>query len=202
MIDKAKLLKLFEDWCERLDSSDQADFMRLLIKTVIDKVKAFPEEENVHTDTGNRYIDNVNMLMKHQEAKGLATYGQLLQDNKEMSVIDRIEYLEEELVDALMYMEHLKESVKDINVPSKWIPVSERLPENEDEVHVTLTHTYDSIYRYRSNERHIKYDDGECHWCDNKYGYLEWDKYSDGRGGNSSYKVIAWQPLSEPYKGE
>ena len=112
MIDKAKLLKLFEDWCERLDSSDQADFLRLLIKTVIDKVKAFPEEENVHADTGNRYIDNVNMLMKRQEAKGLATYGQLLQDNKEMSVIDRIEYLEEELVDALMYMEHLKESIQ------------------------------------------------------------------------------------------
>lgn len=112
MIDKAKLLKLFEDWCERLDSSDQADFLRLLIKTVIDKVKAFPEEENVCSDTGNRYIDNVNMLMKHQEAKGLATYGQLLQDNKEMSVIDRIEYLEEELVDALMYLEHLKESIQ------------------------------------------------------------------------------------------
>lgn len=88
---------------------------------------------------------------------------------------------------------------KDINVTSKWIPVSERLPENEDEVHVTLTHTYDSIYRYRSIARYIKFDDGECHWCDNKYGYLECDKYSDGRGGNSSYKVIAWQPLPEAY---
>lgn len=95
-----------------------------------------------------------------------------------------------------------EEDVTDINVGNKWIPVSERLPENADEVHVTLTHTYDSIYRYRSIARHIKFDDGECHWCDNKYGYLEWDKYSDGRGGNSSYKVIAWQPLSEPYKGE
>lgn len=52
--------------------------------------------------------------MKRQESKGLETYGQLLQDNHEMTTIDRIEYLEEELVDALMYLEHLKESVRGV----------------------------------------------------------------------------------------
>lgn len=62
----------------------------------------------------NKYIENINALMKRQESKGLATYGQLLQDNHEMTTIDRIEYLEEELVDALMYLEHLKESVRGI----------------------------------------------------------------------------------------
>ena len=62
----------------------------------------------------NKYIENINALMKRQESNGLETYGQLLQDNHEMTTIDRIEYLEEELVDALMYLEHLKESVRGV----------------------------------------------------------------------------------------
>ena len=62
----------------------------------------------------NKYIENINALMKRQESKGLETYGQLLQDNHEMTTIDRIEYFEEELVDALMYQEHLNESVRGV----------------------------------------------------------------------------------------
>lgn len=62
----------------------------------------------------NKYIENINALMKKQESKGLSTYGQLLQDNNSMTTVDRIEYLEEELVDALMYLEHLKESVSNL----------------------------------------------------------------------------------------
>ena len=161
--------------------------MRLLIKTVIDKVKAFPEEENVHADTGNRYIDNVNMLMKRQEAKGLATYGQLLQDNKEMSVIDRIEYLEEELVDALMYMEHLKESVKDINVPSKWIPCSERLP-GTNGVYCITRKIADGEYRWYISDS--AYFDGQNTWrADNRVNH----------GREYLKDVVAWMPLPEPY---
>ena len=64
----------------------------------------------------NKYIENIYSLMKKQESKGLSTYGQLLQDNTSMTTVDRIEYLEEELVDALMYLEHLKESVKNLEV--------------------------------------------------------------------------------------
>ena len=62
----------------------------------------------------NKYIENINALMKKQESKGHSTYGQLLQDNTSMTTVDRIEYLEEELVDALMYLEHLKESVSNL----------------------------------------------------------------------------------------
>ena len=32
-------------------------------------------------------------------------------------------------------------------------------------------------------------------WADSKHGYLEWDRYSDGHGGSSSYKVIAWMSI-------
>ena len=83
-----------------------------------------------------------------------------------------------------------------------WIPVEKDLPKNESEVWVVLESTYGTGYRTYSSARYLysKYY-GESHWCDNYYGYLEWDKYSDGRGGSSEYKVIAWQPI-EPYRPE
>ena len=47
-------------------------------------------------------------------------------------------------------------------------------PYTETEVLVELGHTYESEYTFYSIARYIRFDDGECHWCDNKYGYLEW----------------------------
>ena len=83
-----------------------------------------------------------------------------------------------------------------------WIPVEKDLPKNESEVWVVLESTYGTGYRTYSSARYL-YSEyyGESHWCDNHYGYLEWDKYSDGHGGSSEYKVIAWQPI-EPYRPE
>ena len=82
----------------------------------------------------------------------------------------------------------------------QWIPCSERLPDTEEEVWVILGYTYKSDCTQKSIARYIRFENGEAHWCDNKWGYLEWEKYSDGHGGCSSYKVLAWMP-AEPYKG-
>ena len=84
----------------------------------------------------------------------------------------------------------------------QWSPCSERLPDTDVQVLVTLGYTYESDYTMYSIARYIHFENGECHWCDNFYGYLEWDKYSDGRGGDSSRKVIAWCPLPPVYKGD
>ena len=85
---------------------------------------------------------------------------------------------------------------------NRWIPVEKDLPKNESEVWVILESTYDTGYRTYSSARYLYFENyGESHWCDNHYGYLEWDRYSDGHGGSSEYKVIAWKPI-EPYRPE
>lgn len=72
----------------------------------------------------NPYWKNICAIAERQRAKGVATYGQGIEMNP-ADVITRIEYLQEELVDALMYCEWIKDGVKGAE---KWIPVTERLP--------------------------------------------------------------------------
>lgn len=57
----------------------------------------------------NNYWNNICEMQKKQTEKGIRTYGQTLEENTSMSAIERLEYLEEELIDGLMYIEHLKE---------------------------------------------------------------------------------------------
>lgn len=80
-----------------------------------------------------------------------------------------------------------------------WIPASERLPEDERECLVTLEKVYGTPEKLYGIASYLKFGDAG-YWNENKYGYLEWDKYSDGHGGTKMYKVIAWMPLPEPYK--
>lgn len=80
-----------------------------------------------------------------------------------------------------------------------WIPVSERLPEDERECLVTLEKVYGTPEIFMGIASYLKFGDAG-YWNEKKYGYLEWDKYSDGHGGTKMYKVIAWMPLPELYK--
>ena len=80
-----------------------------------------------------------------------------------------------------------------------WIPVSERLPEDEKEYLVTLEKVYGTPEKLYGIANYLKFGDAG-YWNEKKYGYLEWDKYSDGHGGTKMYKVIAWMHLPEPYK--
>ena len=60
-----------------------------------------------------KYRDNILKLMEKQRAKGIAKYGSVLEDNRTLSIAQRIDHLEEELIDALMYCEHIREVLTD-----------------------------------------------------------------------------------------
>jgi len=55
------------------------------------------------------YWKNICELQKKQTAKGIKKYGDILENNPtDLDIFERLRYLEEELIDGLMYIEHIK----------------------------------------------------------------------------------------------
>lgn len=101
--------------------------------------------------------------------------------------------------DVFEMTEQLNDDLEQDEKENGWIPVSEGLPEDERECLVTLEKVYGTPEKLYGIASYLKFDDAR-YWNENKYGYLEWDKYSDWHGGTKMYKVIAWMPLPELYK--
>ena len=88
-------------------------------------------------------------------------------------------YMEEGMSEALdMAIKALSSSEN----PNKWIPVSERLPEDEEEVLCFLESEEMAVLFRRNN-----------------WGQYEW---VDGGFATGSYDVIAWMPLPAPAEPE
>ena len=60
--------------------------------------------------TENPYWERICKLSERQRAKGMETYGQGLESNP-ADMLKRIEHLQEELIDGLMYCEWIKEKL-------------------------------------------------------------------------------------------
>lgn len=73
--------------------------------------------------------------------------------------------------------------------PEQWIPVTERLPENDDEVLVTVEF---KKHRFVHTASYSVDVDGDPQWCS------LWDEY---RIRGQREKIVAWMPMPKPYKG-
>lgn len=81
------------------------------------------------------------------------------------------------------------EEVNDTNVPSNWIPCSERLPNEEEFIKAYCRNIYAAEFivmiKGATLPTTLYFKNGS--WTDMKGNY---------------YNVVAWQPLPESYKGE
>lgn len=59
------------------------------------------------------YAQRIEEKIRQQVQKGRKKYGVTLDQNRTLTTAQRIEHLEEELIDGLMYCEHLTEAVGD-----------------------------------------------------------------------------------------
>lgn len=57
------------------------------------------------------YWKNICEIQRRQTEKGLKSYGRYLEEDTSLTLEERIMMVEEELVDALMYLEHLKAGI-------------------------------------------------------------------------------------------
>lgn len=78
-------------------------------------------------------------------------------------------------------IEQLKDDLELDEKENGLIRVSERLPEDEKECLVTLEKVYGTPEKLYGIANYLKFGDAG-YWNEKKYGYLEWDKYSDGHG--------------------
>ena len=97
-----------EDWWCHFPSSDPR------YAAFVDKSYKYhfgePTVEPTEAKTTNPYWERICKLQDKQRAKGIETYGQGLEDNHE-PVMKRIQHIQEELIDGLMYLEWLKDAL-------------------------------------------------------------------------------------------
>ena len=94
--------------------------------------------------------------------------------------------------------ECIKEACKNIirnHVNDGWIPVQDKLPEDDVDVLITYADIDDENYTDICITTY-----GYAYLGGNKLDFKEWR--SPFEYFRSNYKVIAWQPLPEPYRSE
>ena len=61
----------------------------------------------------NPYWERITVLANRQRSKGLKEYGRGVEDDT-VDINVRLDRIEEELIDALMYLEHLRDGIKEV----------------------------------------------------------------------------------------
>lgn len=110
-----------------------------------------------------------------------------------------IERIKEEPTDG-MYTHEIIEAIEEQPKIGEWIPCSERLPEEHDSMFAKLKGTdkwQRGMFEKSSDNVNVtvEFEDGTRRTKTSHTIDGEWDKFARA----VKFKVIAWQPLPEPY---
>lgn len=131
---------------------------------------------------------------------------------------EQLEKIDELFLEKCREIEELKRKAKE----QEWIPVEQRLPENEVEVEITYKRkSYltgeESYFTARAfyEDGTMNTEDSDYCWCDTDDWEYNEEKdayiipecwYEEVRFGEGFFAVdmpvIAWRPLPEPYRGD
>lgn len=98
-------------------------------------------------------------------------------------------------LEELLSRENTQETARLSRDNDGWIPVQDKLPEDDVDVLITYADIDDEIYTDICITTY-----GYAYLGGNKLDFKEWR--SPFEYFRSNYKVIAWQPLPEPYRPE
>lgn len=125
------------------------------------------------------YWANICKINERQESKGKSKYGESLEENTTLSTIQRIEHLQEELIDGLKYTEHLKQTATDTMSANDYQRMASRTAGEENREEWLLNaalglsgesgEVADIIKKYRFHGHELNLDElkkelGDCCW--------------------------------------
>lgn len=152
---------------------------------------------SVHTEKGEATMKLINEREWKDSYEDCKALYRDKQDGQ-----NRYDLYNKGFTDALDYVDDWLDALPNVDteeiVQKMFIPCSEGTPLNAQPVLVKLVHTYaEDDYREYSVARYFELSDGKFYWCDDKYGYLEHERYTNSLG--RSYKVVEWMPLPKLY---
>ena len=103
------------DRYDRLVSFELCEAKELGARKLRQREEEFRQEQQLQRGEacGGAYWQAICRMNAEQEEKGVKKYGQMLEENVTLSREQRIEHAQEELIDALKYLEHLKAACRD-----------------------------------------------------------------------------------------
>lgn len=81
-----------------------------------DRTECIRFKEKKMTVEQSLYRKNIIEKLDKQVQKGIDKYGTTLEQNKWFSTLDRLTYLQEELIDGLVYIEHIMAKLEELNI--------------------------------------------------------------------------------------